>query len=221
MPRSPDNNHDKPIREEINELHYWSLPSSIMLVLQSMEKWNLPSAIPSSIMRVLQSMESRFGYKGSAVHVQWQLRLPEAQTNPMTAQAGVTLHPTELPKYPNDLQCILFLSYVAPSEPHCTIWASLQCTPLSCAMYPIELQCILFWAIPHPFELHCTLLSYPPSHTLHPAELCCTLLNYAATSEQCCTLLSHGHSNESTELRCIHRNYAAPHPTDLRCTPYV
>ncbi len=193
MPRSHDNNHDKPIREEI-KLYYLYLPE-LHYACFTIHVINGISLRPRAL---LYMSSGSLGCRRPRL-VQWQHRLVLR----CTLLSYLQYIPYRSSMHP-------FLSYVAPSELHCTIWAKLHCTPLSCAMYPIELQSILFWAIPHPFELHCTLLSYPPFHTLHPAELCCTLLNYASTSEQCCTLLRYGHSNESTEL------YAASYGTMLR-----
>ena len=56
-----------------------------------------------------------------------------------------------------------FLSYAAPSELHCTLWATLHPTELSFILMSYTTP---YWATPIPAaELRCTLLSYPP-HTL-------------------------------------------------------
>ncbi len=136
--------------------------------------------------------------------------------------AAYCIHSTLLNYHSPELHCMLCLSYVAPSELHCSLWK---------ALYPNELCCILlsyaapYWAISHPIDLHCTMLSNASSWWATQPEHC-TLLSYAAlcraTPPPPSTLLNWAalHPNE---LQCIIMIYAAPlksylNLTELLCT---
>jgi hypothetical protein len=106
----------------------------------------------------------------------------------------------------------LFLSYDAPCELHCTLWATLHPTEPS-------------FLLPRYTE---TLLSYPaPSWATplnsHPTELCYNLFNYAAPTDQYCTSQSYA---ALIDLCCTSHSYAAPHwatlyPTELSNTLWI
>jgi hypothetical protein len=137
-------------------------------------------------------------------------------------------------------------SSTAPCELHCTLWATLHHTELTCLLLSYD-EALLsyttpYWATLHPPEIppppptelcynlfnyaapsdaEPKRLSYDVQHgAIQHTELRCTLLSYPTPSELCCTLLSY-----RVPYRASHQpvSYAAPYwatlyPTQLRCT---
>ncbi len=116
------------------------------------------------------------------------------------------------------------MSYTAPCELHCTLWAALH--PVSHAaphwteLYSTEL-------CRNPSELYHTLLSWaaPSWPPPDPSELCYNLFNYAAPYRMlCCTLqnamlhLTECFAAPYRMLCCTSQSYVAPHRAMLHLT---